>query len=162
MPSLLSWLSLASSTHWMHCGEAVTSSTRQHHRQTPEGVQSSPETPEARTDPAADFGPLYGNLQLGNTPRLWLSEVGYSWEKRFKNHFSLLKSDFSTVFGFDSIKNTSRMRCIPKSYHSPKCTAFSTPTAAVLCQSKVWPTWSAWALVRSSNRTSLGSLALGR
>lgn len=48
------------------------------------------------------------------------------------------------------------------SHHSPKCTAFSTPTAAVLCQSKVWPTWSAWALVRSSNRTSLGSLALGR
>lgn len=47
----------------------------------PEGLQSSPETPEARTDPAADSGPLYGNLQLGNTPRLWLSEVGYSWEK---------------------------------------------------------------------------------
>lgn len=47
-------------------------------------------------------------------------------------------------------------------HHSPKCTAFSTPTAAVLCQSKLWPTWSAWALVRSSNRTSLGSLVLGR
>lgn len=47
-------------------------------------------------------------------------------------------------------------------HHSPNCTAFSTPTAAVLCQSKPWPTWSAWALVLSSNRTSRGSLVRGR
>lgn len=93
----------------MHCGEAEKAQL-QRHRQTPEGLRSSPETPEARTDPAADSGPLCGNLQLGNTPRLWLSEVGYSWEKRFKKAVSLLKGDFSTGFGFDSIKNTTRMR----------------------------------------------------
>lgn len=38
----------------------------------------SPETLEARTDPAADSGPLYGNRQLGSTPHLWLSEVDQS------------------------------------------------------------------------------------
>lgn len=62
---------------------------------------------------------------------------------------------------FNHENDSLNVRCV-SSHHSPKCTAFSTPTAAVLCQSKVWPTWSAWALVRSSNRTSLGSLALGR
>lgn len=47
-------------------------------------------------------------------------------------------------------------------YSSPQRTAFSTPTAAVVCRSKPWPMWSAWALVLSSNSSSLGSLALGR
>lgn len=48
------------------------------------------------------------------------------------------------------------------SYHSPYCTAFSTPTAAVLFQSKPCPTWSAWARVLSSKSISRGSLARGR
>lgn len=47
-------------------------------------------------------------------------------------------------------------------HSSPQRTAFSTPTAAVVCLSKPWPMWSAWALVRSSNSISLGSLVLGR
>lgn len=47
-------------------------------------------------------------------------------------------------------------------YPSPQRTAFKTPTAAVVCLSKPWPMWSAWARVRSSNSISLGSLARGR
>lgn len=81
----------------MHCGggggRKVTYTARRHPR-TPGGLRSSPETPEARTDPAADFGPLYGSLQLGNTPRLWLPEVGCSWEKEILEPFLVVEEPF--------------------------------------------------------------------
>lgn len=48
------------------------------------------------------------------------------------------------------------------SHPSPQRTAFRTPTAAVVCRSKPWPMWSAWARVRSSNNISRGSLVRGR
>lgn len=52
--------------------------------------------------------------------------------------------------------------CACKTHPSPHRTAFSTPTAAVVCLSKPCPMWSACARVRSSNSISRGSLARGR
>lgn len=81
------------------------------------------------------------------------------WEMRTKVTLSMV--NYTLLFACTSM-------CICCSvadgctHHSPNCTAFRTPTAAVLCQSKLWPTWSAWARVRSSKSTSRGSLVLGR
>lgn len=112
-----------------------------------------PETEEAHGGPAAASWPHLGNLWRGNTQRLWWSEQDCNCCEAIGKVCQHWQDDLTYLKTFEESGRT---------HSSPQRTAFSTPTAAVVCLSKPWPMWSAWALVRSSNSISLGSLVLGR
>lgn len=82
---------------------------------------------------------------------------------RNKNYWETCKEKFRKQENFTEIaRNHSIKLAVVNMYHSPQCTAFNTPTAAVVCRSKPCPIWSAWALVLSSKSISRGSLVRGR
>lgn len=135
-----------------------------------------PETAGARGGPAAASWPHLQNLRRGNTQRLWWSgracRCCKSTQRVLFNELKKIYIIWANINSLSSFKPSImhvklqvylvKWKRFLSTYSSPQRTALSTPTAAVVCRSKPWPMWSAWALVRSSNSISLGSLVLGR
>lgn len=64
---------------------------------------------------------------------------GYTWSVIPVRDFSISKSYFPTSHIMMHEVLLSHHLYLRDTHPSPKCTAFSTPTAAVLCQSKLCP-----------------------